>query len=69
MAPEMSANWACFGLVRRLQFNLVMNFLTNVVPPLVVALTAAACGGAGEHHTSTNKNQWITSDLTTLRGS
>jgi hypothetical protein len=23
--------------------------------------------GAGEHHVSTNKNQWITSDLTTLR--
>jgi hypothetical protein len=23
--------------------------------------------GAGEHHVSTNKNQWLTSDLTTLR--
>jgi hypothetical protein len=23
--------------------------------------------GAGEHHVSTNKNQWITSDLTTLK--
>jgi len=23
--------------------------------------------GAGEHHISTNKNQWITSDLTTMK--
>src|SRR5262249_26200257 len=27
----------------------------------------AADDGAGEHHVSTNKNQWITSDLTTLK--
>jgi hypothetical protein len=24
-------------------------------------------GGAGEHHMSANKNQWITSDLTTMK--
>jgi hypothetical protein len=28
-------------------------------------IAVRADGGAGEHHASTNKNQWITSDLTT----